>query len=118
MTSTGLDGLFLETLQGVAEVKVKINLRDPDARFEKVVVHPMPGPGRTGLTYTCGIVRPSYSVSGVPRRFVFHHSREEVIWFGQNPRLDALSNDICEKAPLPMAAIETGEYEWRFKPQK
>lgn len=112
------DDMLSDSLVRLAKVYVRIDLRDERATFEKVVLHPTPGPGSEGLTYVCGNVRPSYSISGDVRRFVVLISDKKVTWFGQNIRIDRMLTEMCEAAPLPMTAIESGNNEWHLKAQK
>jgi hypothetical protein len=97
------DENLVRLYQELATNRIKMTLRDVNAKTENVVFHPMPGEGPEGNSYACGYVRPSTDAYAKPERFIYHFDLDKAMLFRglDHGQIEQLS-EICNSAPAPL----------------
>jgi hypothetical protein len=97
--------------------RVRETMRDPDAKIENVVFHPVPGPGPGGHSYACGSATSSTAISALSRRFIYYIGANTVSFMEEirNPDQLANTNALCNSAPTPIDQFDTSNGKMRLK---
>src|SRR6478609_499441 len=103
------DEQIVRLSQELAVNRVKMTMRDLDAKTENVLFHPMPGDGPNGRSFVCGYVRPSRDLYAPPQRFIYYFDLDTVSIIGQlrDRELVASTNEICNSPPLHFDEFDT-----------
>jgi len=112
------DDRLVRLYQELAINRVKMTMRDSNAKTENVVFHPVPGDGPEGRSYVCGSVRPSMDVHARPERFIYYFGRDTVSFFGQLPDRDLVESTtrLCNSVPISFGRFDTSGGKMSLKP--
>jgi hypothetical protein len=91
--------------------RVKATIRDPNAKFENVLFHPMAGPGPDGRSYVCGYAKSSTDKNAKAQRFIYYFGLDTVSIIDQLRDSDhgASAALLCNAAPLALDKFDLSE---------
>jgi len=97
--------------------RVRETMRDPDAKIENVVVHPLSGEGQHGLSFACGDATPSRDINAPPKRFIYYFGPNSVSFIEQlrDSALIANATSSCNSVPLPFDSFDMSGGKMRLK---
>jgi hypothetical protein len=103
--------------QETAISRVRETMRDPDAKIENVIVHPLPGEGPHGLSFACGDATPSRDINAPPKRFIYYFGPDSVSFIEQlrDSALIANATSSCNSVPLPFDSFDMSGDKMRLK---
>jgi hypothetical protein len=103
--------------QETAINRVRATMRDPNAKIENVVFHPVPGPGPEGRSYACGYARPSTDNNVRSERFIYYFGLDTVSFIEQLRDRDHIASaaSLCNSAALPLDRFDLSDGKMSLK---